>query len=367
MRVLLVSHVAPPHIGGVEQAVWAEAQQLLEAGHEVAWVTSDGGGAGERPWTHPRLRIVRIEAWHVMERLFGIAYPFHAPRLLPVLWSEVGRADVVHVHGLVFEGSVAAAAFARLRRRACLLTDHGGILRFRSRVGTWCLRVLIETVGRLTARCADRLISVNPEIELLLRRLGGRDAAVRLLANPVSRTLFTPPSPVQRRAARRRLGWDRRPRVLFVGRMLPHKGVEVLLAAAEPSIALAFCGPADPQLVARIRRSGAEYLEPRPQRELVTLYHAADVLALPSRNEGFPCVVQEALACGLPVVTTDGAAYALHRSVRGLHLCRPTAQEVRAAIRRALGRRRPAGAAPPPRAMAPDGRSWLSALLEGIA
>ena len=35
MRVLLISHVAPPHIGGVENLVRMEAQALCEAGHEV--------------------------------------------------------------------------------------------------------------------------------------------------------------------------------------------------------------------------------------------------------------------------------------------------------------------------------------------
>ena len=45
-----------------------------------------------------------------------------------------------------------------------------------------------------------------------------------------------------------------------------------------------------------------------PQAELAELYRAADVFVLPSEGEGFPLAVQEALASGLPVITSDNAA-----------------------------------------------------------
>lgn len=368
MRVLLVSHHAPPHIGGVEQVVWTEAQSFLAAGHEVTWVTSDGTGAGEHP-SHPRLRLLRLPAWHGFERRFQIAYPLYAPSLLRALWREVEAADLVHVHGLVFQGSVVAAVLARLRGRRCVLTDHGGALRYRSRLGTWGLRLLIETAGRLTARCADRLVAINGDLERLLRRLNGGRGDVISLANPVARARFSPPSAAQRRSARRSLGWDSRPRVLFVGRLVPSKGVDVLLESAamlRPAPpALVFCGPGDRTQVSRIEGAGAEYLAPRPQQELVQLYHAADVLALPSRNEGFPLVVQEALACGLPVVTSADAAYAPYRRLPDLHLCEPTSRAVCAALGAVLARRRTRK--PRPASGTLDGDAWLARLLEGLA
>lgn len=365
MRVLLVTHHAPPHIGGVEQVVWVEAQSLLAAGHTVIWITSDGIGAGEPLPQAPRLRVIRVPACHVLERRMGTAYPFFSPELLAVVWREVGRADLVHVHGLVFQGSVLAALFARLRHRRCLLTDHGGILRYRSRLATWALRLLIETAGRLTARCAHRLIAINPEIERLLVRLSGRPDRVVWLTNPLPNGRFAPPTAAERRAARAALGWDDRPRVLFVGRMLPHKGIEVLLDAADPAVALAFCGPGDQRLIARIQDAGAQYLPPRPHRELVTLYHAADLLALPSRNEGSPLVVQEALACGLPVVMSDPDAYQPYRLLPGLRLCNPTAADLRTAIADAMTA--PPRSAAGPRECGPKADVWLTKLLAGIA
>ncbi|MCK5941918.1 MAG: glycosyltransferase family 4 protein [Planctomycetes bacterium] len=329
MRVLLVSHVAPPHIGGVESVVWMEAQAFRDAGHDVVWLTSDGTGDGTPPEEGERLRIVRVAAWHVLERWFGIAYPLFAPSLPFRLWRLVGQADLVHVHGLVFPGSPIAALFGRLRGKRVLCTDHGGLLRYPSKLATWCLRVLFETMGRVTARCSHKLIALNHDVEQLLARLGGQPGKVQFLPNPVDVAMFQPPTDAERRRARATLGWDERPRVLCVSRLLPHKGIDVLLAAQDPAFALVFCGPGDDEVRARIRAAGAECLEPRPREQIRTLYHAADAFALPSHNEGFPVVIQEALACGLPVVTSDLPAYAAYRGTPGLHLCAPTADVVR--------------------------------------
>jgi glycosyltransferase involved in cell wall biosynthesis len=53
-------------------------------------------------------------------------------------------------------------------------------------------------------------------------------------------------------------------------------------------------------------------LSPMPQAELASWYHAADLLILPSEGEGFPLVVQEAMACGLPAcITADVASGAI--------------------------------------------------------
>lgn len=357
MRILLVSHVAPPHIGGVENLVLMEAEGLAEAGHEVTWLTSDAGGAGGEVPANARLRVVRVAAWHLPERRFGVAYPLFAPSLWWHLWRQVSRADLVHVHGLVFLGSPLAALFARLRKKRVVCTDHGGLLRFRSRFATLLLRVVMATLGRVTARCAHKLIAYNHDVEALLVRLAGRRDKVQFLPNPVDASQFRPPTAAERQAARAALGWDDRPRVLCVSRLVPHK-IDVLLQANDPGYELVFCGPGDGAAQRRIRDRGASCLAARPRRQVVDLYHAADAFALPSHNEGFPVAIQEALACGLPVVCSDLPAYAAYRGTPGLHLCEPTPEAVRRALQEVLAAR---GAATRPPANC--GRAhWLDEL-----
>ena len=158
--------------------------------------------------------------------------------------------------------------------------------------------------------------------------------------------MFQPPTDEQRRTARARLGWDERPRVLCVSRLLPHKGIDVLLAAQDPAFEVVFCGPGEDAVRERIRAAGAACLDARPREQVLQLYHAADAFALPSHNEGFPVVVQEALACALPVVTSDLPAYAPYRDLEGLHLVEPTAASVRTQLLGVLQQSRPAASTP---------------------
>jgi glycosyltransferase involved in cell wall biosynthesis len=99
---------------------------------------------------------------------------------------------------------------------------------------------------------------------------------------------------------------------LFVGRFVEKKGLPLLreLARRAPSDLFVFVGwgPDDPARwgLANVRAVGA-----LPQSALADYYVGADLLLLPSVGEGFPLVVQEAMACGLPALispeTMEGA------------------------------------------------------------
>jgi len=359
MQVLLVTHHAPPHIGGVENLVQQEAFALAELGHEVVWVTSRARGAGTNPEFPAKVRVVRVPAWHVIESWTGIAYPLPSPALLPVLWREVGACTVLHAHGFVFLQSSLALLVAALRRKPSLLTDHGGVLRYRSWFAQLLMNTAAATLGRLSARLAGTRVAYNQRVLDLLNRLAGRTAGSVFLPNAVDRSVFHPVSAEQRNTLREKLGWsDARPRVLFVGRLLETKGIDLLLAAASPEFALVFCGPGQETFIERVRAAGATYLAPRPQADVAALYQAADLLALPSWNEGFPLVIQEALACGLKVVTADEPGYVPYHGLPGLFFCKLEPADIRTRILTALADDAPLDAE--------SQRAWLPDRLERV-
>ena len=337
MNVLVVSHLALPHVGGVENLVDLEVRALAAAGHAVALVSSDGGGAGRTPNYPDSVRVVRVPAWHVLERRLGIPYPLFGPRLLATLWKEIRDADIVHAHGFLFQNTALAVLLAKWQGKPCVLTDHGGIQKFGSRLATLAARIGTETVGRLSASLATRVVTYNARIQGTLNRLGRRRDA-EFVPNPVDGSKFFPPRATERAAARAAVGWSNdRKKVLFVGRLIATKGVPLLLESLDASFDLVFCGPGDASILGTLPRAGVEYLPPRPQAELRTLYHAADALALPAEvREGFPLVVQEAAACGLPVVLGYDPGFEPYRDLPGLVMCERTPDAVRAAIRDAL-------------------------------
>lgn len=338
MKIVLVAHHALPHVGGVEVLIDLEVSALAARGDEVVLITSDLGGSGRTPHYPPSVRVIRVPAWHGLERRFRSPYPVFSPRLLVVLVREIATCDLVHAHGFMFMNSALALLVARLLGRPALLTDHGGIQVFRSPLVSVLQRCGAETIGRVSAQLADGLVSYNTRIARLLERFARTQSKSLFLPNPVNRTVFHPPSVEERRAARRKLGWpEGRAKVLFIGRLMPEKGVPLLLQARRPDFDLVFCGTGDPAILGPLPQDGVEYLPPRPQEEVVELYHAADVCAVPAEvREGFPLVVQEALSCGLPMVLGYDPGFEPYRQLPGLFLIRPELAELQRALTAAL-------------------------------
>jgi len=143
----------------------------------------------------------------------------------------------------------------------------------------------------------------------------------RLCTSPpgVNHKLFHPAS---RSRARQRLGVGPGPVVLFVGRIQPTKGPDVVVEAMpfiverHPDTTLVVVGgPSGPQgdkELASLRRRSVEmdlasrvrFLGPVPHGLVPDLYRAADVVVVPSRSESFGLVAAEAQACGTPVVAS---------------------------------------------------------------
>ena len=145
---------------------------------------------------------------------------------------------------------------------------------------------------------------------------------------PAERLAATPA--VLRRAAELRAAHAGRKIVLFVGRLVYYKGVDVLvraMAGVDADLVLIGRGPLEGELRELAAASGiaarVTFLAPQDDDELAAWYHAADVFCLPSvaRSEAFGLVQIEAHAAGTPVVSTDlptGVPYANLDGVTGL-------------------------------------------------
>lgn len=114
---------------------------------------------------------------------------------------------------------------------------------------------------------------------------------------------------------------------LYVGRLSEEKGIDVLLEAwklIETKIPLVIVGegPMASKVASHTRTIGADYRGPLSRREVADCMRHASLLVFPSVwYEAFPLVIAEALACGLPVLTSDAgsAACLIHHGRTGLH------------------------------------------------
>lgn len=164
---------------------------------------------------------------------------------------------------------------------------------------------------------SDCVVASTPlEAEDLMAHYRADPARVCVSPPGVDRSLFSPGS---REAARRSLGLDDRPVLLFVGRVQPLKGIDVAVEAAarvrrsRDVLLLVVGGPSGDRGEAEMDRlekrvvelgmgDAVRFVPPVAHAGLADYYRAADVLLLPSRSETFGLVAAEAQACGLPVV-----------------------------------------------------------------
>ncbi|MBF9068285.1 glycosyltransferase family 4 protein [Streptacidiphilus fuscans] len=310
LRVLLVSHYYPPHVGGIEMVVRQEAVRLAAAGVEVVVLTSGRRSASD---VEDGVRVVRVAAWNGAERRAGVPFPVLSPRLLTRALRWARWADVVHVHDCLYLTSWAAGLAAAATRTPLVLHQHVALVQHPSVLVRLVQQAVYAVAGRFLLGRARSVHTLNSAVTEFVIRLGARPERVRHLPNGVDTGLFRPAaSEEESRRTRAALGLPgHRPLVLFVGRLVPKKGYDLLLEAADGSFDLVFAGDGDTTGFAG--RDDVHHLGSLAPQDLARVYRACDVFALPSTAEGFPLTVQEAMSSGLPVVTTDDPGYAPYR------------------------------------------------------
>lgn len=163
-------------------------------------------------------------------------------------------------------------------------------------------------------RRADSVVCVSHHLKSAVEELGAPGERVHVVDNGVDPALFSPGS---RTGARRRLGLNpHAPMLLWVGRMVPVKGLDVLLdafAASRPQVTsatlcLAGDGPLRNDLAAKAEALGigarVRFVGSVPHRELADWFRAATATVLPSWSEGSPNVLLESMACGTPFIAS---------------------------------------------------------------
>lgn len=167
---------------------------------------------------------------------------------------------------------------------------------------------------REALRAADAVVAVSSDLANEVVRFGVQPERVRVIYHGVDSTVFYPGPQTEARAKLELPPHERL--LLFVGALVAVKGVDVLLTACarlrqagQPFMCrILGDGPMRAALEKQARDLGIAdqvcFLGSRPHHELGDWYRAANIFVLPSRSEGVPGVLLEAMACGIPFVAS---------------------------------------------------------------
>jgi glycosyltransferase involved in cell wall biosynthesis len=336
VKVLIVSGIWPPDVGGPASHAPDVADFLHERGHEVEVVTT----ASTDP--EPRAYPVR---WTSRGLPKGV---LHA-RAAALVRSRAVLADIVYTTGM-FGRSTAAAlvarvpyvvkltadpAFERARRRGEV---EGEVEEFQG--GGGGLRAAAYRRAR-DAELQHAAHVITPSAWL-------RDLAISWGVEPERVTVLPNPAPLRpavadRAEAKLRLGLGDRS-LAFAGRLTAQKSLDVAVraVAAVEGVVLVIAGEGPDR--EPLERLSAElgvadrvrFLGPLPREEVLDLFAAADAAILSSSWENAPHTVVEALSLGTPVLATatGGVAEVVRHEENGLLVGRGDAEALGAAVRR---------------------------------
>lgn len=316
---MILSFFYRPSVGGLETHLDDLCKFLTSAGHHVFVVSF-------QPLTNPRKgkifeRDVNLNVYRVPNPLQNMFYKFQSLTLLRylillplllaasllVLARHRKEIDVIHCHDL---NSAALCAFVSwiFKKRSVITVHYVQDFLLASSSSTF------NRFGRRVMSHFDAVIAISSKVRERLLPLMKDETKLHQMTYWIDLSLF---QPAGRAETKRTKHLEGRFIVLFVGRLVSTKGVEVVLDVAsrlqeEKEIEFIFIGQGPLSEIVQTVSSSLQtvsFLGPLDSMALSEYYRSADLLLVPSvYEEGFGRVIMEAIASGLPVIGANRGA-----------------------------------------------------------
>lgn len=310
VKILLVTHYYPAHRGGVEIVAGKLAEHLIQTNRvKIQWIASY---VDPSPVGITGLITLPIVSSNLLENKIGIPYPIWSLPSFYKLWKILKEIDVIHLHDYLYMGNIAAFILAIIYQKPVVITQHIGFINYKNVLLRWLLSFLNKTLGIWILGRAGQTVFISEVVQKYFSYKNRLHHSSLMIPNGVDTSVFFPVEQQKRTRLRKELGLlIEKPLFLFVGRFVEKKGLPILqqLALRFQSVHWAFAGWGSVEIESWGLPNVTVFRDLRGS-QLTPLYQAADLLVLPSKGEGFPLVVQEAMACGTPVMVGSETAQA---------------------------------------------------------
>lgn len=287
----------PPHIGGVSSHTYQLSRELAERGDRVYILT------------YPHPEIEDIKGVHVesaptpnITGLRGLIFFVSAAFKLKSLVRR-HHIDLIHAHFLLPPGLIAVLV-GEITKTRVAVTVHG------SDIFIQLKNPILRPMIKYVLKKADYIAVVDETIkeEILKLEIAGVESKIKVTPNAVDLERFKP----RETGFREEIGLDpEKTVVLFVGNLVPQKGLKYLIDAwkelkSPAELVVVGDGPLRGVLEETVKTEGITGVHfTGARRDVEEIMPAADVFVLPSTSEGLPITLLEAFASGLPVVATS--------------------------------------------------------------
>jgi glycosyltransferase involved in cell wall biosynthesis len=345
---MVTDAVFPYHRGGKEIRYHELSRRLAERA-EIHVYTMHW-------WDGPRMHTDEAVTFHAISPLLpmytqsrrslrqAIFFALSCTRLMTV------RFDVLEADHMPYVQIIILRLVATVKRKRFVVTWHEvwGKSYWRGYLGA--AGFVAWFVEQLAMRLPDHIIAASPHTAQRLRDTLGERASVSIAPNGIDLDTIRNSYPDEATTD-----------LVVVNRLISHKRIDMLIDAVAllhaegmpVTCRIIGDGPQRAELLSHAQVRGVEWAvdfrhDVSEQKDVYALVKAAKVFVFPSAREGFGIAVLEALACGVPVVTTSApdnlAQHLVAQSPRGV-ICDPTASAIAVAVRNLLESGAPASEA----------------------
>jgi glycosyltransferase involved in cell wall biosynthesis len=311
-----IAHVCPffkPVVCGVGTVVYELARQQILKGHEVHVFTSDFNkikSTGEAQEIIDGIKVHRCK--HVLR--FGQFATFW-----PSVYAKLvgGKFDIVHSHNFGHPHVILAGLAARKLGVKHIHSTHLPWTARRSAISKYVVDFYYAVYGSIFNSITDRVLILAPQEKIYLNKFGIGKAEV--LPNGVNRKFFSTKT-IKKEATK----------ILFLGRLSPTKGPDLFVKAAiklsekYSNTEFLLAGP-DEGLRKELERAAKGQMNIKilgevSEKQKLNLLKNSDTFVLPSRREGLPLTLLEAMASSCPIIAApvDGVKSVFRDNINGL-------------------------------------------------
>lgn len=304
LRIAFLGHKSvPSRQGGVEIVVEQLAVRMARLGHTVTVYNRSGhhvsGKAfdGKRLQTYKGVRLKYVPTLNI-KGIAAMSASFFA-----AVAAAFGKYDVVHFHA---EGPCAMLWLPKLFKKRCIATIHG--LDHRRAKWGFVARNYIMLGEKCAAKYADEIIVLSKSVQQYFLDTYGRET--HFIENGVSR-----PTVRKAQIIKEKYGLEKDSYILFLGRLVPEKGLSCLVEAfkgvkTDKKLVIAGGNSDAEDFTAKLKQAAASdnrilFTDFVQGKELDELYSNAYLYTLPSDLEGMPLSLLEAMSYGNCCLTSD--------------------------------------------------------------
>jgi glycosyltransferase involved in cell wall biosynthesis len=311
LKILMVTHYFGSHKGGIEIVAEELFRQFVRRGHPTVWAAGNATPPPEEE-AQGTSRTMCLPISNFVEEKLGLPFPIPSLATLKEIRAEVKNADLIVLHDCLYLSNIAAFVCARRQGIPTVVVQHIGSVPYKNAILNGLMRLANMIVTKPMLAAAEQVVFISQTTKSFFDKVRFRREP-RVVFNGVDTDLYRPAeAPEEKLALRRKYGLpDSDPVILFVGRFVEKKGLSLLerMVRERPGYTWAFAGwgPLDPR---SWNAQNVKVFSGLRGASMAELYRACDVFVLPSVGEGFPLVIQEALATGMPVVCSAETATA---------------------------------------------------------